>query len=1383
MADEKIVPTTIGSSDVDSSQPNPISHKDTESIRLLLDSQSPNGSHDLKQIGVSFRDLSVVAPTGTEITVKTLGRAILNTFGPDQVQFVKTHLLNHWWPQKPGSSSARAILNGLSGIVKPGEMLLVLGSPGSGCSSFLRTIANQSPLTVHGDLSFAGIPAAAFKKSHSRETIYLPEEDKHIASLTVRQTIAFALRSSLPSRLGGTSTVTNLVEAIAKLLGLGHALETPVGGAFTPGISGGERKRVSIAEVFAAGSSVQSFDNSTRGLDSSTALDFARALRAFTDIGNKATIATLYQAGEELYSQFDKVILLDKGHQVFFGSTTQARSYFEELGFIHVEGQTTAEFLVTVTDPNTRTAKPGSLAEGIKTPEDLASAFKASRYYKSILSEIEAYNLEQAGSATPLPSDKYRLSYPAQVRECLRREFHLVLGQRRVYFVKWLTTIILCLLCGSAYFDIDNTAQGAFTRGGILYFSLIINGWLQFPELFDAHTNRPVVERQAQLHVTRPSAVAVARFLIDLPLIAFQHVIFIIGFYFLARLQLEAGKFFFFYLTLFVSTVCFSNLLRMFASYVGTLDDCFRYGGFSCTVLLLFAGFLIPPVDMTAAFGWLHYINPMYYGYENLFVNEFEGLSLACHDNIVPSDGVTGHQTCAIRGAVPGDTLVSGSQYFETFGFDISHKWRNIGIMIAIALAYLLAAVVGSETRRFTPQGGAPLIFTKRPDKTSKKPSDKADVEKAAPTMQALNSGISVPGNKLGELALTWRDINVNIGGNEILKGISGFARRGELTALCGASGAGKTTLLTALSQTNFAGDLQGEVLVDGRPPDENYRKTIGFAQQMDLHDGTATVREALEFSALLRQPNDYSREEKLAYVDKVLETLDLVDVQHVLIGEDGGGLGVERLKRVTIAIELVARPQILFADEPTSGLDSQGAARIVHFLKHVARQGQAVVVTVHQPSALLFSQFDNLLALSSEGRQLYFGRVADALSYFARHGAVSPPGANPAEFILETVGAGINARNNDKGATWASNWSASPELAGLLTEIDHGIKRRPSSGSVAGTPPKSSYNATVFEQTWLLTKRMLLGQWRNPPYMYSKIWVHVISGILVGFTFFQIGTSPQDLQNRSFSVFFILFLCNAIVNVILARYFFASLYWLFREGPSHAYGWVAFVTSTILAEIPGAVLVTVLYFVLWYFPSGLPLEEAGYIFLFLLTYEVFQVLLGLFMMALSPDLGVAGNVLVFIVCTLNWFNGIIVPFHQLQVFWRSWLYYLSPFTYLLGGMIIAVTSSVSVDCKASDLVEFTAPDNQTCASYAADWALEASAQLLNPDASGDTACQVCMLTSGSQYLELFNLNDAFGGKWGCWAIFLLFTFSNLALVYLFTWATRVKGRKLLYFI
>ncbi|POR36723.1 Uncharacterized protein TPAR_03074 [Tolypocladium paradoxum] len=1382
--------------------PKSVGSEGLGSIRILLRSRARQGQGLPKRIGLSFRNLSVRAPSGSEVDVKTLPRAVLNTFGPDQIRFVQENILRSFSP-KACAPTGRAILTDFSGIVKPGEMLLVLGRPGSGCSTFLRTLANQSPLAVTGDLEYANIPATAFRRGHARETIYLPEEDQHIACLTVRQTIRFALRNSLPAETRDIKLVTDLVENIAKMFGLSHALDTPVGGPFTPGLSGGERKRyngsrcslktpvcgtltltfrVSIAEVLAAGSSVQCFDNSTRGLDSSTALDFAHALRAFTDIGKKTTLAALYQAGEDIYRSFDKVVLLDQGHEAFFGPTSEAWNYFEDLGYIPVPGQTTAEFLVNVTDHDERQVRPGSEAEKIKSPADLAAAFRRSGHYNRLLSEMEESRQKQE-DALP-PTDSYRLSFLAQVRECLTREYQLVLGQRRVYYIKWITTLILCLVCGSVYTDVDNSAAGAFARGGALYFALILNGWLQFPELFDAHSNRPVVERQAKLHLSRPSAVASARFLIDLPLIALQNALFLIAFYFLSRLRVQAGKIFFFYLTLFISTVCFSNLLRMFAYYVGTLDDCFRYGGFSCTVLLLFAGFLIRPNDMSPAFGWLHYVNPMFYGFENLFANEFTGLTLRCDDNLIPPNGVPGHQTCAIKGALPGQTSISGIQYLESFGFAASHRWRNIGIMIAIAFAYLFIGIFGSEVMRFAPQGGAPLVFARR---RAQKTNDAGlvDVEKIAPASgcSSATGQANIASGRIGQLALTWKDIYVDIDDAKILKGISGYVRRGELTALCGVSGAGKTTLLTALSQKKFAGQLKGEVLVGSQPPSPSYRKTVGFAQQMDLHEGTATVREALEFSALLRQPKTYSRAEKLAYVDKVLELLGLTEVQDVLIGEDGSGLGVERLKRVTIGVELAARPEILFADEPTSGLDSQGAAHIVRYLKLLARQGQAIVVTIRQPSALLFSHFDNLLALSSEGQQLYFGKVTEALSYFARHGAISPEGANPGEFILETVGAGVNARSNDKGSNWAANWAASPEAAELKRQI--GESKTGDEGNTRGEDEDASEcNASVFAQTSLLTKRMLLNQWRNPPYMYSKMWVHVISAILVGFTFYQIGTSPQDLQNRMFSVFFILFLCNAIVNVILARYFFASLHWMFREGPSHTYGWVAFVSSTILSELPGAVLVTVLYYVLWYFPSGLPLGgEAAYIFLFLLTYEIFQILLGLFMMAMSPDLGAAGNVLVFIICTCNFFNGVNVPYQQIQVFWRYWLYYLSPFTYLLGGMVEAVTASVPVSCSAPDLTTFTAPPNQTCSDYVAKWALASSAQLLNPDASGPSQCQLCRWTTGDQFLSQFNLGDGqLGGRWGCWGIFVLFTLGNLALVYFFTWATKVKRWKLFYF-
>lgn len=131
----------------------------------------------------------------------------------------------------------------------------------------------------------------------------------------------------------------------------------------------------------------------------------------------------------------------------------------------------------------------------------------------------------------------------------------------------------------------------------------------------------------------------------------------------------------------------------------------------------------------------------------------------------------------------------------------------------------------------------------------------------------------------------------------------------------------------------------------------------------------------------------------------------------------------------------------------------------------------------------------------------------------------------------------------------------------------------------------------------------------------------------------------------------------NTIVNPILARFFGNRLLWQAREGPSRAYGWVALCTSSILAEIPALVLTGTIYFLLWYFLTALQLGEAAiYTFVMITTYEVFEMTLGLLVTALSPDLKVAGLMLVFLVTTFNWFNGVVVPFEQIQVVWRYWV-------------------------------------------------------------------------------------------------------------------------------
>lgn len=194
-----------------------------------------------KQIPLAFTNLSVAAPDPGLVTVKTLPKAIINTFGPDQAAWLVQNLFKPLGLVKPPKN--KTILHDFTGLVRPGEMLLVLGRPGSGCSTFLRTAANRSALKVTGELQYAGLGHEEFYKKHRRETLYLPEEDKHIPTLTVRQTLEFALRMSLSTRERKTNDLENTVKEMAAMFGLEHALDTIVGGGAVRGVSGGEKKR------------------------------------------------------------------------------------------------------------------------------------------------------------------------------------------------------------------------------------------------------------------------------------------------------------------------------------------------------------------------------------------------------------------------------------------------------------------------------------------------------------------------------------------------------------------------------------------------------------------------------------------------------------------------------------------------------------------------------------------------------------------------------------------------------------------------------------------------------------------------------------------------------------------------------------------------------------------------------------------------------------------------------------------------------------------------------------------------------------------------------------------------------------------------------------
>lgn len=167
----------------------------------------------------------------------------------------------------------------------------------------------------------------------------------------------------------------------------------------------------------------------------------------------------------------------------------------------------------------------------------------------------------------------------------------------------------------------------------------------------------------------------------------------------------------------------------------------------------------------------------------------------------------------------------------------------------------------------------------------------------------------------------------------------------------------------------------------------------------------TTTVREALRFSAMLRQPKTVSKAEKYDFVEDVIKMLNMQEFAEAVVGVPGEGLNVEQRKLLTIGVELAAKPALLlFLDEPTSGLDSQSSWAIVAFLRKLADNGQAVLATIHQPSAILFQEFDRLLFLAKGGRTVYFGDIGrnseTLLNYFESHGADKcGEDDNPAEY------------------------------------------------------------------------------------------------------------------------------------------------------------------------------------------------------------------------------------------------------------------------------------------------------------------------------------------------------------------------------------------------
>lgn len=579
------------------------------------------------------------------------------------------------------------------------------------------------------------------------------------------------------------------------------------------------------------------------------------------------------------------------------------------------------------------------------------------------------------------------------------------------------------LMGGSLFYNAPDTSAGLFLKSGAIFFALLYPALIALSEVTDSFTGRPILAKHKSFALHHPAAFVFAQIATDIPILLLQTTQFSLILYFMVGLRYTAPAFFTFWIVSLMTALAMTQLFRFIGAAFPTFDAATKVSGLVIVSMFVYMGYMIIKPLMHPWFVWIFWINPMAYGFEALIGNEFHGQQIPCvGPNLVPNGpgymSGEGAQACTgVNGARPGATSVTGDQYLESLSFSHSRIWRNFGILCTWWIFYIIMTVVFTSRWKQMGEGGRGLLIPQ--EHRDKLQPLIANDEESQSSNLSQSTGAAKPDDTTDSQLIrntsvfTWKNLTYTVktpsGDRVLLDNVQGYVKPGMLGALMGSSGAGKTTLLDVLAQRKTDGVIKGSIQVDGRDLPVSFQRSAGYVEQMDVHESLATVREALEFSALLRQSRDIPRAEKLQYVDTIIELLNLQDIEHTLVGRPGAGLSVEQRKRLTIGVELVAKPSILiFLDEPTSGLDGQAAFNTIQFLRKLAAVGQAVLVTIHQPSAQLFAQFDTLLLLSKGGKTVYFGDIGDNANtvkgYFASRGAPCPREANPAEHMIEVV-------------------------------------------------------------------------------------------------------------------------------------------------------------------------------------------------------------------------------------------------------------------------------------------------------------------------------------------------------------------------------------------
>eukprot|EP00656_Telonema_subtile_P018092 TRINITY_DN1974_c0_g1_i2.p1 TRINITY_DN1974_c0_g1~~TRINITY_DN1974_c0_g1_i2.p1 ORF type:complete len:1530 (+),score=346.04 TRINITY_DN1974_c0_g1_i2:54-4643(+) len=1100
-----------------------------------------------------------------------------------------------------------------------------------------------------------------------------------------------------------TETIASVENVVLRVLRLTHVRDTCVGNANVRGVSGGERRRVSIGEALLKKAPVLCCDEITNGLDANSALTVTNACRAACDELNNTTFATLLQPSPEIYDRFDRIIMMLGGKVVYSGKREQSctvatkltshgdtiatevgdvqdrvLAYFDSIGLAKPFFLPIPDFLDQVTGGPLQTQKfneewnaqheqTWSDSHPLPPPsttDDFAAAWQNSEFARQNLEEVD-----QVLSGKKLEFDESRIKafqvpFCDNLKSTTARQWKYTLTDVQAMKQAIGQSVFLSILCGTLFLGLEETYEGGLSRAGLIFFITTNITFSTFAVLPDMISQRSVFYKHKRQGVVSTLAYVIAAVLAAVPVDTIKSVLFASVVYWLAGFQNDIGRFGYFVLMVWLLSFTMNQFTRMIASGAPNAPTAQALAPVLGIVFMSFSGYLLAKDDIPDWYIWIFWISPLRYAFEGLMINELKGLTY----------------NCVAPGSCPFFT--DGDTELEYYGYSTqeSIKYFNLLVCLGFLLLFLTMTTFFFHFVRYDVgvTGGV-----KRPPTEEKKSQPKPQVlldqhMPVALSFSGLTYDVPIPvdhGSGTRQLRL--------------LQQCFGYFVPGTATCLMGSSGAGKTTLMDVIAGMKTGGSIGGDIWVnhesllveqkDGSMvPSPSFRRYVGYVEQSDIHLRTQTIREAFKFAADTRLPRttqppheaEVTEEDREQMVEYTLDMLDLqncADVQIKLLDS-------QQLKRCTMGVELVTDPAILFLDEPTSGLDSIGALVVMESIKKIVASGVTVVCTIHQPAETLFNYFDNLLLLKKGGYQIYFGpcpkrRLGSdtvhslAFDYFQNlRDAPKWQSNNPADYILEFCDASkdfdVQYTGSTIGAklyTWINGNDSSPPHKYFAK------KALPIYASEYAIPDKRT-------QVSLLSKRALADFWRSPDYNATRMITAVATSLFLGTMYFRLADSAGGCQNRIAAIF--LSLTVQITGMLQAMNpIFDQRAVHFRERQSKSYMESAYFIVIFGVEIPYILVSANIFMWIFFFMIDLNTEGSRviYFFLLFLTYNLYSVAFGQFIAAMVPTPALGSVLAPAVTVLFVLVAGFMIVPSEIPSYWK-WLYWISPVHYALEG-------------------------------------------------------------------------------------------------------------------